>query len=43
MVFSVTTVTFTMTFLRNRWTNVVMDDGRVRPLAITMPFLVINL
>ena len=27
----------------NKWTNVVMDDGRVHPIAITLFFLVNHL
>ena len=34
----VTTVTFHMTLLMNRKRNIVLDDGRVHPLAKTMPF-----
>ena len=36
-------VTFQMTLLMNKWTNIVMDDGSVHPLAKTLPSLVSNL
>ena len=37
MVFNVNMVTFQMTFLVNKFTNTVMNDGRVYPLAKTIP------
>jgi hypothetical protein len=43
MVFYVTMVTFQMTLLINKWTNIVMDDKWVHPLAKTLPSLVSNL
>ena len=43
MVFSVTMVTFRMTLHMNKWTNTIMDDGWVQPLAKTLPSLVNNL
>jgi hypothetical protein len=43
MVFYVTMVVFGMTLLMNRWTNVVVDNGWVHPLAKTLPSLVNNL
>ena len=33
----VTMVTFRMTLLMNKSTNIVMDDGRVHPMAKTLP------
>ena len=35
-------VTFGMTLLMNKWTNIVMDEGWVHPLAKTLPSLVSN-
>jgi hypothetical protein len=43
MVFNVTMVTFRTTQLMNKWTNVVMVDGWVHPLAKTTPSFVNNL
>ena len=43
MLFYVTMVTFRMTLCMNKWTNNVMDDGRVHPLAKPLPPLVGNL
>ena len=43
MVFDVTMVTFWMTLLMNKFADTVMDDGRVHPLAKTLPSLVNNL
>jgi hypothetical protein len=43
MVFYVTMVTFWMTLPMNKFTNIVMEDGRVHPLAKTLPSLVANL
>ena len=43
MVFYVIMVTFWTTLLMNKWTNIVMDDGWVHPLAKTLPSLVNNL
>ena len=43
MVFYVTMGTFRLTVLMNKWTNIVMDDGWVHPLAKTLPSLVSNL
>ena len=40
MVVNVSMVTFRMTLLMNKWTNIVMDDGWVPPLAETLPSLV---
>ena len=34
--------TFLMTLLMNKWTNIIMDDGWVHPLAKTLPSLVNN-
>ena len=42
IVFNVTMVTFWMT-LMNKFTNIAMDDGRVHPLAKTLPSFVSNL
>ena len=42
MVFNVTIV-IQMTNLMNKWTTIVMDDGRVHPLAKSLPSLVSNL
>ena len=41
MIFNVILVTFWMT-LMDKWTIIVMDDGRVHPLAKTLPSFVIN-
>ena len=43
MVLMVIMVTFWMTLLVNKWTNIVTDDERVHPLAKTLPPLVNNL
>ena len=43
MVYFVTMVTFWVTLLMDKWTNIVMDDGWVHPLAETLPSLVNNL
>ena len=43
MVIDVAMVTFGATLLTNKWTNIVMDDRWVHPLAITLPSLVSNL
>jgi hypothetical protein len=40
IIFSVIIVTFSMTLLMNKWTNIVMDDGWVHLLAKTLPSLV---
>jgi hypothetical protein len=42
-VFYVTMVTFWTTLLMNKWSNIVMDDGRVHSLAKILPFFVKNL
>ena len=39
VVFYVTMITFHMTLLMNKWTNIVMDDGWVHPLAKPYPLL----
>ena len=43
MVLYVTMVTFRMTLLVNKWTDIIMDDGWVHQLAKTSPSLVNNL
>ena len=43
MLLYVTVVTFQMTLLMNKWTNIVMEDEWVHPLAKTLPSLVNNL
>ena len=43
MVFDVTMVTFQMTLLTNKFTNIVMDGGKVHPLAKAIPSFVSNL
>ena len=42
MVFDVTMVTVRMTFLMDKWTNIVMDDGYVHPLVKTLSSFVSN-
>ena len=42
-VFNVTMVSFQMTPLMNKGTNIVMDDGCVHPMVQTLPSLVNNL
>ena len=43
MIFSVTAVIFRMTPLVKKWTNTVVDDGWVHPLAKPLPSSVCNL
>ena len=43
MVVNVTMVALQRTLLMNKWTNIVMDEGWVYPLAKTLPSLVNNL
>ena len=43
MVLNVTMVAYRMTYFMNKWTNYVMDDEWVHPLAETLPPLVSNL
>ena len=43
MEFYVNIVIFWMTLLMNKWTNIIIDDGWVHPLAKILPALVINL
>ena len=43
MVFYVIMVTFLITLVLNKWTNIIIDDGWVHPLAKTLPSLVNNL
>ena len=43
MVFSVTMVIFRMTFLMQKWIDIIMDDGLVNPLVKSLPSLVSNL
>jgi len=43
MVFYATMLTFRKMFLMNKFTNIVIDDGWVHPLAQSLPSLVNNL
>ena len=43
MVFNVNMVKSWMALLLNKWTNIVMDNERVHPLAKTLPSFVNNL